>query len=920
MATKKSKNKLLVLVDGSAMFHRGYHAMPGLTNAAGEPTNAIYGFTMILLKALEELKPEYVIVTWDKGDETVFRKDIYPQYKAHRKKSPDDLKAQIAPTREVVEALGIPWVELVKYEADDIIGTFSRQAEALRPDLDVIIVTGDMDELQLVSERTRVYTMKRGFSETVIYDLAAMQEKYGLTPQQFIDLKALKGDSSDNIPGVPGVGEKTAMTLIQTYGSLDGVYEHTDELKGKLQERIVDNKEQAYLSRQLSEIVCDVPLTLDLEGAKIGRYNADKVKELFHRYEFKSLLRKLPSEAQPDDNAPTLFDGVAPESVVPATLSRDHLKSVTYSAVTTQEQLTNLASALSKVDVFAVDTETDGIASTNCGLVGISVSWKAEEAYYIPLAHTAGEQLSLEAVQQALGPIFANPKIGKVGHNIKFDYEVLVRYGLTPAPVAFDTMIAGFLLNPAGRAQSLSDMAFTEFDIDMVPISELIGTGKNQTTFGEAPIEQATTYAAEDADITWRLYERLASQLKKAGLSELAEKTEWPLIPVLADMELTGVLLDATVLAKLHDTFAKEIARLQTAIWEHADEEFNIASPAQLATILFEKLALNKAGVKKGKTGYSTAAKELEKLWQAHPIIPLISEYRELTKLQSTYVDALPQLVDGKGRIHTSFNQTIAQTGRLSSTNPNLQNIPVRTPLGRQIRDAFVAPPGRKLVSADYSQIELRVAAALSGDTGMIKTFKDGVDLHQQTAAEMFSVPLDEVTKEQRSAAKTINFGVLYGMSAHGLSVATGMTREEATDFIKRYFDVRKPLADYIEQVKEFGRTHGYTETKLGRRRACPDITSSNFTVRNAAERVAVNVPIQGTAADIYKLAMIDLAPKLPDGAKLLLQIHDELIVECDSKDAEAVAVCMKESMENVYDLGVPLSVDTAIGDNWGQL
>lgn len=921
-AASKAKNQRLVLVDGSAMFHRGYHALPGLTNAAGEPTNAIYGFTMILLKALEELKPRYVVVTWDKSDETVFRKKLYPEYKAQRKKSPDDLKAQVAPTREVVEALGLPWVELGGYEADDIIGTFASQAEVLRPDLEVIIVTGDMDELQLISDRTKVYTMKRGFSDTVIYDMAAMQEKYGLTPQQFIDLKALKGDSSDNIPGVPGVGEKTAQTLIQTYKTLDGVYQHVDELKGKLKERMVENKELAYLSRELSVIVRDAPIKLDLDAAVVGRYDRDRIKELFHRYEFKSLLRKLPEEAAPDAE-PTLFDGIAGEAppVQAATKpERGHLKSAHYHTVTNQQQLQELAALLGQQTAFALDTETDGIASATCGLVGISVSCKEGEAYYIPLTHEAGEQLSLEAVQTALAPVFSDPKIGKVGHNIKFDYEVLARHGLTPTPITFDTMIAGFLMNPAGRAQSLSDMAFSEFDIDMIPISELIGSGRNQTSFAAAPIEEATTYAAEDADVTWRLYLRTKQQLEEAGFTKLAERTEWPLIEILGKMELAGVLLDSSVLAGLQQTFAKEIEALQKAIWKEAGEEFNIASPSQLAVVLYDKLQLNKAGVKKGKTGYSTAAKELDKIRHAHPIVPLISEYRELTKLQSTYIETLPELTDANGRIHTSFSQTVAQTGRLSSNNPNLQNIPVRTELGRKIRDAFVAPPGRKLVSADYSQIELRVAAALSGDQGMIETFKQGIDLHQQTAAEMFGVKLEEVTKEQRYAAKTINFGVLYGMSAHGLSIATGMSREDAASFIERYFAVRKPLADYIERTKEFGREHGYTETKLGRRRPCPDITASNFTVRAAAERVAVNVPIQGTAADIYKLAMIELAAQLPAGADLLLQIHDELIVECRSEQADEVSALMKRVMESVYDLGVPLAVDTAVGDNWGQL
>lgn len=912
-----STPKRLVLVDGSAVFYRGYHAIPGLKNAAGEPTNALFGFASIMLRMLDDLKPTYTIMTWDKSSKT-FRKDLYPEYKAHRKPMPDDLREQIPGTKELTRALGLPWVELDNFEADDIIGTLARKAEEADPDLEVVIVTGDMDELQLVSERTKVYTMKRGFSDTVIYDLAAMHDKYGLTPQQFIDLKALKGDASDNIPGVPGVGEKTAQNLIVQYGSLDGVYQNTAELKGKLKERIEENKELAYLSRKLSEIDCDAPVELDLKVAKVGNYDRAKLHELFRRYEFRSLMNKLPAEAQPEGE-PSLFDVGSDDRPVP-TITREHLKTAKYHTVVTEEALKALAADLAKQPAIAFDTETTGVDSVACGLVGISVSYKTGEAYYIPVAHKEGRQLSLKVIQQQLAPIFANPKIGKVGHNAKFDYEVMTRHGLTPTPISFDTMIAAFLLNPIGRSQSLTDLAYAEFGIDMIPITELIGTGRSQTGFADADINTATTYAAEDADITWRLYEKLQPQLKKEGLSELAERTDWPLIEVLARMELTGIKLDSEFLAKLSKRFTKQIAELQEHIYKAAGEEFNIASPAQLAVILFEKLDLPKQGVKKGKTGFSTAATELEKLKDAHPIVPLIGEYRELAKLKSTYVDTLPLLADKNGRVHTSFSQTIAQTGRLSSNNPNLQNIPVRTEVGRQIRTAFVAPRGRKLISADYSQIELRVAASLSGDQGMIDTFKQGVDLHQQTAAELYEVPLDKVTKEQRYAAKTINFGVLYGMSPHGLSVATGMPRDEAQAFIDRYFAVRTKLADYIEGVKEFGRKNGYTQTKLGRRRPCPDINSNVYVMRAAAERVAVNVPIQGTAADIYKLAMIALEPKLPEGADLLLQIHDELIVEADDSQAEAVAKLMQQTMEEVYDLGVPLAVDTSIGDNWGEL
>jgi DNA polymerase I len=904
-----AKKERLVLVDGSAVFHRGYHAIPPLSNSEGIPTNATFGFTTILLKVLSELKPKYAIVTWDKSSDT-FRKKLFPEYKAHRKKQPDDLYQQMPYTQEVTEALGLPWIELDDYEADDIIGTLGRQAE--ERGLETIIVTGDLDELQLVDQNTKVYTMRRGFTDTVIYDLDAVKERYGVTPAQFIDLKALKGDASDNIPGVPGVGEKTAKDLIMKYGSLDEVYANSGDLTGKLKERIEENKELAYLSQKLSTIVCDAPVELELDPATVGRYDRQHIHDLFRRMNFKSLLAKLPPEMT---QAPTLFDDAA--LVVK---QRDHLENANYKSVTTPRQLEELVKILKPSKAFAFDTETTSIDDNTADLVGISISLKEGEGYYIPVAHKHGEQLSAKVVTDALKEAFENPNIAKVGHNAKYDFKILRRHGIHISPISFDTMIAAFLLNPVGRSQSLDDLAYKEFGIEMIPISELIGTGRAQTTFDHVDIDTATTYAAEDTDITWRLYKLLEPKLKAEKLDRLAAATEWPLIEVLAEMELVGIELDTKFLAKLNTKLAHDITKLDRQIQDQAGEQFNVASPSQLSKILYEKLDLAKLNVKKGKTGYSTAASELEKLRDAHPIIPLISEYRELSKLQNTYVETLPQQVDAKNRVHTTFNMTIAQTGRLNSTNPNLQNIPVRTEVGRQIRTAFVAPKGRVLISADYSQIELRVAAALSKDKGMIDTFKKGVDLHQETAAFLYDVPLDKVTKEQRYSAKTINFGVLYGQTPHGLSVATGMTREDAADFIERYFELRKDLRNYIEGIKEFAHKHLYTETLLGRRRPCTEINSNNFQIRSAAERIAVNVPIQGTAADIMKLAMISLAPKLPEGADLLLQIHDELIVEADASQSDEVQKLLKEVMENAYDLGVPIVAETNSGANWGEL
>lgn len=939
--TNTMKKPLLVLIDGSAVFHRGYHAIPHLSNSKGEPTNAVYGFVTILFKVIADLKPKYVVVAWDKSSKT-FRNEMYDQYKATRTAMEDDLRVQIAPTKALVEVLGLPLIEVQNYEADDIIGTLARKAEA-RGDLEIVIATGDRDQLQLIDKQTVVDMFNPRGLDPTRYDLAKMKEKYGLTPEQFIDYKAIVGDTSDNIPGIKGIGDKGAQKLLAEYGSLDNIYGHAAEIPGKQGEYIRESKDIAFLSRELSRIVCDMPLELDLEGAEVGRYDRTAVHEFFARMEFRgSLLSKLPPAVSEEiERAEGLHDGATPPTVSgqaqslfgeaegqPGQPRRPHLDTVAYSAVCTAKELDALVDQLQQQPVFAFDTETTSVDTTEAELVGLSFSFKAGEAFYVPVGHTDGTQLDRDKVIASLKPVLENPKIAKVGHNIKYDWQMLKRYGVTVAPVGFDTMIAAFLLNSLGRAQSLDDLAFRELGIEMIPIKELIGTGKNQILFSGVAIETATTYAAEDADMTWRLYQILKPRLDEFAqpneygwnASRLATDIEWPIIPVLGDMELAGVELDRTVLGEFGGRLNHRVDELKTQIYDLAGEEFNLNSPAQLGQILYGRLGLSTAGLKKGKTGISTAADVLEKLRDAHPIVPLLMEFRELDKLANTYVSALPLMVKSDGRIHTSFSQVIAQTGRLSSSNPNLQNIPVRTELGREIRTAFVAPAGFKLVSADYSQIELRVAAALAQDEGMIETFRQGVDLHQETAALLYGVPLDEVSKEMRSAAKTINFGVLYGMSAHGLSVATGMEGKEAAGFIDRYFEVRPKLKAYIDSVKAFAYQHEYTETLFGRRRSCVEIHSSNFNLRMGAERMAVNVPIQGTAADIYKLAMIEVDRRLDSDCRLLLQIHDELIVETPADKAAAVAELLADAMGGVIDLGVPLAVDTAIGDNWGEL
>jgi DNA polymerase-1 len=924
------KKPLLVLVDGSAVFHRGYHAIPHLSNKDGLPTNAVLGFANIMLKVISSLKPDYVVVAWDKSSKT-FRKDWYPEYKATRTKQPDDLYAQIPTTKELVKALNLPWIELENYEADDIIGTLAKQAEE-RGDLEIVIATGDKDQLQLIDKATVVDMFNPRGLEPTRYDLAKMQEKYGLTPAQFIDYKALVGDTSDNIPGVAGIGDVGARKLLASYVTLDGIYEHIDEITGGIGDKLRVNKEMAYLSRKLSVIVCDAPVTLELEPARVGHFDRDEVAKLFHRLEFRSLLAKLPSDMRPEsqvggtNEVPTLFDDTSDNPIKKK--ERTHLASAHYKAVTTEVDLEALVRELEQQPVFAFDTETTSVNSLEAELVGISVSWKEGEAFYVPVGHVEGVQLTCDLVLNKLKPLLEDPGIGKTGHNIKFDYEILARYGVQVGPIVFDTMVAAFLLNPLGRAQSLDDLAYNELGIEMIPITELIGVGKVQRTFDTSLIEDANIYAAEDADMSWRLYKKLRVQLDSENalnewgwsMMRLADEIEWPIIPVLAEMEREGIELDVGMLKTFGERLNTKIQELKGDIYAYAGEEFNLGSPAQLGQILYGRLGLSTTGLKKGKTGFSTAVAELEKLRNDHPVVELIMQYRELDKLNNTYVEALPEQVAGDGRVHTSFSQVIAQTGRLSSSNPNLQNIPVRTELGREIRTAFIAPEGRILVSADYSQIELRVAAALAGDEAMMQTFREGVDLHRQTAAELYGVPLDDVSKEQRSAAKTINFGVLYGMSAHGLSVATGMDGKQSAAFIERYFEVRPKLRDYIDATKKFAWDNQYTMTLFGRRRPCPEIRSSNFQIRQSAERVAVNVPIQGTAADIYKLAMIALMKRLDDDSKLLLQIHDELIVETPEAKGEAVADMMREIMCGVIDLGVPLAVDTAIGKNWGLL
>ena len=903
-------------------------------------------------------------MAWDAPGKT-FRHDQYKDYKATRAKAPDELYAQMPLTKELVSAFNIPLIESEGYEADDIIGTLSKNYEKSH---DVVVVTGDLDELQLVSDTVSVYTMRKGFTDTFMYDPAAVHERYGVTPEEFIVYKALKGDTSDNIPGVAGIGDKGATELVEKYKTLDNMYKHLDEIKPALAKKLETGKENAYLSLDLSRIKRDVDIEFNLKDAVLHEYNRKKVYDLFHKLEFKSLLSKLPNQSFTEEQQLSTEEAV--EEIESNTKSREHLKKVKYHTINTDKSLKELISKLSKQSVFSVDTETTSTDIMTAHLVGISICFEEGVAYYIPVGHTvedshtqrtsassapvrvqrsdttshlqssllsgisseyenlelADGQLDKKYVLEQLKPILESTKIGKIGHNLKYDYQIFSNNGVHMNNIVFDTMVAAFLINPIGRAQTLSELAYSELGISMIDIEELIGKkGKNQNTFNIVDVSQATQYAAEDADIAWRLYKKLALALEAEPtgtkkLAKMAQQLEWPLIEVLGDMELTGVTLDVPYLASLAKEFNTKLDKIKSAIYKHAGKQFNISSTQQLKVILFDELKIDTTGLKKIKTGVSTAASELEKLKGKHPIVDELFEYRELTKLMSTYVDALPDYVAGDGKIHTSYNQTIAQTGRLNSTNPNLQNIPVRTAEGKRIRKAFVVGKGHTFVSADYSQIELRLAADLANDKPMIKAFKDGMDIHTLTSAEMFGIKPSEVTADQRYAAKAINFGVLYGMNTHGLAVATGFSYEQSKEFIDRYFELRKGVADYIASIKKMAHDKGYTETIFGRRRPCPDVRSSNFIVRSAAERAAVNMPLQGTAADMMKLAMIRIHKKLPSDAVLILQIHDELVVECPKALAKEVAKIMQSEMIGVHKFKVPIEVDISYGENWGEL
>ncbi len=883
MSVSETRKKLAI-IDGKSVFYRGYYAMSNLSTKDGTPTGGVYGFAVMALEVIKRLKPDYVAVAWDKPKTNIRKRlELYPEYKAGRKPAPPDFYEQIPLLHELLDAFGWPLYELDDYEADDIMGTLAVQAT--KKDIETMLITSDLDMLQLIDPHVHVYALKTGLSNIELYSPKSFEAKYGIAVEQFLDLKALKGDSSDNIPGVPGIGEKGALELLKEHKTLDGVYDNLALLKESTRKKLEAGKDLAYLSKKLAAIWTDAPLKLDLEAVDGTKCRPEDIQGILHKLEFRNLAKQLPQIMK-------MSAGEESETQLRAASGLKVGKNV---LIDSQEKFDEMK--LPQSDSLFIHSRSAGQHGKNPEVLILSTDNKT--VYTLDLTKVDKKQVA-ELVSKANN---------LVGYDVKSTLKVLLELGCNQLPsVAHDVLIGAFLINSLIREQSLTGLAIESLSYDGSPLEDL----------DSAELMQR---ADEIIAVIKGLYDQQVKELKETPkLNKLAEDIEWPLTEVLARMEYEGIHLDTKYLSKMNDELTDTIGDLEQEIYGHADSEFNISSPSQLADILFVKLNLPTTGIKKGKTGFSTAADELAKLRGLHPIVDLISQYREVTKLKNTYVDALPKLVDEDSRLHTTFSLTVAQTGRLSSNNPNLQNIPVRTELGKKIRTAFEAGKGKVFVSGDYSQFELRLAAALSGDEDMVKAFNKDEDIHQLTSAAILGIKPEEVTKEQRYQAKAVNFGIMYGLGPHGLAVQTGMTFGEARDFIAKYFKIRPKLKTYIDGLREKATDDGYVETLLGRRRPTPDVHSSNFMVREGAYRAAINMPLQGTAADLTKLAMVNLQKVLDDDCKMLLQIHDSVMVECPSNKADEVAKVMKDTMESVYKLPVKLTVDVHTGKNWGDL
>jgi|TARA_R100000479_G_scaffold43446_1_gene19868 DNA polymerase-1 len=940
-----SNKKRLFLLDAYALIFRGYYALiknPRI-NSKGQDTSAIMGFTNSLFDVIRREKPDHLAICFDK-DGSKERKEMYPEYKANRDETPDVIRQSIPIIKDIIKAMHIPCIEISGMEADDIIGTLAKQAE--KENYQVFMVTPDKDFAQLVSENIFMYRPARMGNAIEIWGIPEVQKRFGVErPEQVIDYLGMMGDASDNIPGLPGVGDKTAKKFIKQFDSMEGLLDNTDKLKGKMKEKVIANAELGRLSRKLATIFTDCDVTFNEKNYELSMPDSEKVQEIFEELEFRRLrdqfLKLFSSEGQQEEvtkvsNTETakktatsagtgqfsLFGGDGEATTeAEAYNSRKTIKDTEHFYQTIQPGMgTKLfLQNLLKQKSVCFDTETTGLNPLTAELVGIAFSWETGKGFYIPFPENKDEA---QKIIEKLRPFFEAEDIEKIGQNLKYDIKVLAKYNVEVKGKLFDTMLAHYLINPDMR-HNMDVLAETYLNYTPVSITELIGKkGKNQKSMRDVPIEEQTEYAVEDADITLQLKEHFAKELGDANTQELFDDIEIPLLRVLADMELEGIKLDKDYLASLSEALNNDIERLEKEIYEEAGEEFNIASPKQLGDILFGKMKLVDKP-KKTKTGqYSTAEDVLSYLAKDHKIIRDVLEYRGLAKLKSTYVDALPEQVEeSTGRVHTDYMQTVAATGRLSSNNPNLQNIPIRTERGRQVRKAFV-PRNKEytLLAADYSQIELRIIAALSEEDTMIEAFKNGEDIHASTAAKVFNVPIDEVTREQRSNAKTVNFGIIYGVSAFGLSNQTDLSRKESKELIDTYYKTYPKLRNYMSELVDFARENGYVQTVLGRRRYLNGINGSNAVVRGAAERNAVNAPIQGSAADIIKLAMINIHKKMTEAkykSKMLLQVHDELVFDVYKPELDELQKLIKTEMENAYTLKVPLDVEIGLGDNW---
>ncbi len=901
----------LVLFDGNAIVHRAFHAFEhatALTSKDGEIVSAVYGFSLMLLKAVTDLKPTYWAIAFDKAAPT-FRHIMFDQYKAHRPRTPDELVNQLGRVRQLVDAFHLPVFELEGFEADDLLGTLARQAS--EEDVDTVIVTGDADAMQLVTSRVKVlYPKPRGtFSDTALFDEAMVLEKYGVRPQNIADLKAFVGDSSDNIPGVRGIGDKTASRLIQEFGTVEEIYIHVDQVvPPRLRDLLIQNEQTARQSKKLATIVTDVPVKLDLDLCRVTRYDRDTVAVLFRELGFSSLLPRLDQlEGSVSEKAPRAQPAIARK---------------VYQLVNDDEALRQLESRLAGTQRYSVEAVGSLSDPMSSNVIGLSFSVAAGEAYYVPLRHSSlgqPEQLEMHKVMDTLRPFIEKRGFLKTSQNSNYQATLLQENGVALEDPGFDPIIAAHLLSE--KSLSVSALAFDRLGMELQPLSAIVGTGVKQIAVSKIDILTATGFFCAEVDASLRLAEVFEAELRDRNLWSLFSEVEMPLVPVLVHMQRNGIALDIDLLRSMSLRLGDSLRGFELEIYRAAGHEFNINSPQQLSAVLFQDLNLP---ARKKKGVYSTGADVLEELRGTHPIIAHILSYRQLSKLKSTYVDTLPGLINPKtGRVHTSFNQTKTATGRLSSSDPNLQNIPIRGELGKEIRSAFVAPKGSVLMSADYSQIDLRALAHLSQDQSLIEAFMLDEDVHSATASRLFNVPQLLVTPDMRRVAKTVNFGVIYGMSDYGLEQATDLSREEAGKFIKAYFEKYPGVAAYMEKTKEQARSEGFVQTILGRRRSVPEVNSGNWQVRSAAERMAINMPVQGTSADIIKVAMINIyrAMKAQNlRSKMLLQVHDELVFEVPDEEIGTMKHMVPSAMCSAMELSVPLKVEVGVGANWGSL